>query len=112
HLNPWLFHGVNVLVHVFSVLLVFQILKLFVRRPWVATAGAALYAVHPVQVEPVAWVSGLKDVLCGCMGLLALWQFILYALKDRSDQSQLNGIAASGSMRLSSHYVAATIAFL
>ena len=112
HLNPWLFHGVNVLVHVCSVLLVFQILKLLVRRPWVAAAGAALYAVHPVQVEPVAWVSGLKDVLCGCMGLLAIRQFIVYAQKDQTDQSRLNGNVLSGSMRLSGHYLAATLAFL
>ena len=111
HLNPWMFHGVNVLVHVCSVLLVFQILKLLVRRPWIAAAGAALYAVHPVQVEPVGWTSGLKDVLCGCMGLLAIWQYMLFALQDQSEQSR--------SVRqpifrffLSSHYLAATIAFL
>lgn len=111
HLNPWMFHGVNVLVHVCSILVVFQILKLLVRRPWVAAAGAALYAVHPVQVEPVGWTSGLKDVLAGCMGLLAIWQYILFAVQDQAKDS--------GAVRrpvltrfFSRHYIAATIAFV
>lgn len=111
HLNPWMFHGVNVLVHICSVLLVYQILKLLVRRPWAAAAGAALYAIHPVQVEPVAWTSGLKDVLCGCMGLLAIWQYILYAQQDQSKEPGTRQHVSSH-LSLSGHYVLAMIAFV
>ncbi|HEX5244114.1 MAG TPA: tetratricopeptide repeat protein [Tepidisphaeraceae bacterium] len=111
HLNPWMFHDVNILVHICSVLLVYQILKLLVRRPWVAAAGAALYAVHPVQVEPVAWISGLKDVLCGCMGLLAIWQYILFALQDQHEEAA-HVRRRPLSFPLSRHYIAATIALL
>ena len=64
-LNPYLFHGVNLLVHLLSVAIVFQLLQLLVPNPTAAFFGAAVFAVHPVMVEPVAWVSGLKDVLCG-----------------------------------------------
>ncbi|HOO78659.1 MAG TPA: tetratricopeptide repeat protein [bacterium] len=44
-----------------------------------AAVGAALYAVHPLQVEPVAWVSSMKDLLCGFFSLLALRSYLLYA---------------------------------
>lgn len=71
-LNPLPFHVANVLLHVASVLLVFSILlQLGIEAP-AAAVGAALFAVHPVQVEPVAWVSGLKDVLYGTLSLAAL----------------------------------------
>ena len=42
------------------------------RIPWAAAAGAACFAWHPLQVEPVAWISGLRDVLGGFFGFAAL----------------------------------------
>src|SRR6266542_1742542 len=59
-LDPYPFHAANVLTHVFSVLLVFAILRLLVPAEWAAFLGAAIYALHPLQVEPIAWVSGFK----------------------------------------------------
>ncbi|MDB5354011.1 MAG: Tetratricopeptide 2 repeat protein [Phycisphaerales bacterium] len=81
-LNPWLFHGANLAVHICSVLLVFAILRRLVGKNWPAAAGAALFALHPVQVEPVAWLSGMKDLLCGCFSLLAIDQYILFAQQN------------------------------
>ncbi|MDP8234744.1 MAG: tetratricopeptide repeat protein [Candidatus Erginobacter occultus] len=49
------------------------------RSVLAAGLGAALYAVHPLQVEPVVWVSSLKDLLCGFFSLLALWLYLSYA---------------------------------
>lgn len=79
HLNSWIFHGANLIVHLVSVLVVYAILKRMVANKWAAAVGAALFAIHPVQVEPVGWLAGMKDVLSGCLSLIAIWQYLLYA---------------------------------
>ena len=81
-LNAAWFHGANVLVHAASAALAFALLRRVVqalypaaasgRVHWAAALGAAFFALHPLQVEPVAWISGLRDVLGGCLGLAAL----------------------------------------
>ena len=72
---PAAFHGVNLLLHAINVLLVWRLVRRL-RIPSVAAAfGAALFAVHPLQVEAVAWVTGLKDVLGATLALLALDAF-------------------------------------
>lgn len=84
YLNPWIFHGANIVVHCIAALLAFAILRRLTKSSWASAAGAALFALHPVQVEPVAWISGMKDVLAGCMGLLAIWQYIAFADSEES----------------------------
>jgi Flp pilus assembly protein TadD len=79
-LNPWPHHLVNVLLHAANAVLVFVLLRQLTgsrRRSFVV---AALFAVHPLRVESVAWVAERKDVLSGFFGLLAL---ILYARHAR-----------------------------
>jgi hypothetical protein len=71
-LDPYVFHLVNMLAHVLVTLQVFRLLRRYVRGVWPACLGALLFAVHPVQAEPVAWVSGFRDVLCAFLSLLAL----------------------------------------
>jgi Flp pilus assembly protein TadD len=58
---------------------VFAILRVLVENDWAGFAGAVLFALHPVQVEPVAWVTGMKDILCGLLSIVALWQYLKYA---------------------------------
>lgn len=79
--DPAFFHAANVLVHAANAILVFLILELLLaragppeerRRSLGALAGALLFAVHPLQVEPVAWATGMKDLLAGFLSLLAL----------------------------------------
>ncbi len=74
-MNPYAFHTVNLLVHLAAVLFAFSLLRKIVGDPWAAAAGAAIFAVHPLQVEAVAWVSGLKDVFSGmlCLAALRVW---------------------------------------
>ena len=79
-LQPTVFHAANVLLHALSVLVVFAILRLLFRMDWPACGGALFFALHPVQVEPVAWASGLKDLLCGLLTLTAVWQYLRYAI--------------------------------
>jgi protein O-mannosyl-transferase len=79
-LNPMIFHGLNILLHAAAAVMVMQILRaLMPGAVWAPLIGAAVWAVHPVQVEPVAWISGGKDVLSGLLGLAALWLYLLYA---------------------------------
>ncbi len=75
-LNPYVFHTFSVLLHVASALLVYAVVRLIVKHDRAAAAGALVFALHPVQVEAVAWVAGLKDVMCGCLSMLALWLYL------------------------------------
>lgn len=77
--RPAPFHLANVALHLANVLLVFGLLRMLGFGDWPAAAGAALFGVHPAQVEPVVWVTGLKDVLAGFFSLLALYQYLAYA---------------------------------
>ena len=78
-LNPFDFHAANLLVHLIAVLIAYQLLLSLTHRRWPSCAGALLFALHPVQVESIAWVAGMKDVLCGMFSLLALWQYVQFA---------------------------------
>lgn len=66
------YHLANLATHLLAVGLAYWLLYLLTKRPWPAAAGAALFALHPLQVETVAWASELKDLLGGAGGLLAL----------------------------------------
>lgn len=74
-MNPWVFHGFNVLLHALAALASFALLtRFFAVAP--AAFGALVFALHPVQVESVGWAAGTKDVLCGLLGIVALWQYV------------------------------------
>lgn len=98
-LNPQMFHAASVLLHVINTLLIFVLL-----RRWAddipAGLGALLFGIHPVQVEPVVWVTGMNNVLSATFGLLALTQYLKWA----------QGQGASEKTRSSPrHYVVALI---
>jgi tetratricopeptide (TPR) repeat protein len=69
----------NVLLHALNAGLVFVLLRQMTGARWRSLAVAALFAVHPLRVESVAWVSERKDVLSGFFGLLALIAYARYA---------------------------------
>ncbi|MFM9962922.1 MAG: tetratricopeptide repeat protein [Planctomycetaceae bacterium] len=73
--GPRGFHATNLGWHVANVLLLFCVLKQFTRQVGRSAFVAALFAVHPVHVESVAWISERKDVLSLFFGLLALWTY-------------------------------------
>jgi protein O-mannosyl-transferase len=78
-LNPWGHHLTNILLHTLNAGLVFALLRQMTGATWRSLLVAALFAVHPLRVESVAWVSERKDVLSGCFGLLALMAYARYA---------------------------------
>jgi hypothetical protein len=73
--NPVGHHVVNVLLHVLNVVLLYAFLAGTTRRRVPAALVAALFALHPLRVESVAWVSERKDVLSGAfaLGTLCMW---------------------------------------
>jgi len=98
-LDPHLFHAVNLLAHLGSAAVVFALIDRLLRNRPAAAVGALVFALHPLQVEAVAWVSGLKDVLCGFLSLVAVWQYVAWA-------------EASGHRRARSHFIAAAVALV
>src|SRR4051812_45440246 len=77
HLVSWPFHVANLALHALATLAVFALLRRLLRRDWPAAAGAIVFALHPVQAETVAWISGAKDLLAGVLVLAALWQYVI-----------------------------------
>lgn len=75
-ISPVAVHATSLLLHAVAALAAWALLVRLVGDPVGATAGALLFALHPMQVEPVAWATGLKDVLSGCLGLLALLAWV------------------------------------
>ena len=78
-LKPWGHHLSSVLLHGLNAGLVFVLLYLLTGAPWRSLLVAALFALHPLRVESVAWVSERKDVLSSFFGLLALIAYVRYA---------------------------------
>ncbi len=78
-LNPWGHHLTSVLLHALNAGLVFALLQQMTGATWRSLLVAALFALHPLRVESVAWVSERKDVLSGFFGLLALMAYARYA---------------------------------
>jgi protein O-mannosyl-transferase len=72
-------HATNVILYTIAVLLLFRVLREMTGAVWKSTIVAALFAVHPLHVESVAWVSERKDVLSAVFFLLMLNAYVRYA---------------------------------
>src|SRR6185503_13051470 len=74
-------HGVNLFFHVVNVILVFLVLERMTGARWRSALVAALWAIHPINVDTVAWISERKNVLSGMFWLLAMAAYARYAAK-------------------------------
>jgi Tfp pilus assembly protein PilF len=77
-LNPGAHHVTSLLFHIANTLLLFWVLKRMTGRLWASSFVAALFALHPLHVESVAWVSERKDVLSTFFWMLTLWAYLRY----------------------------------
>ena len=72
-------HLTNVILHTISVLLLFLVLKQITGALWQSAFVAALFAIHPLHVESVAWIAERKDVLSAVFFVLTLAAYARYA---------------------------------
>jgi protein O-mannosyl-transferase len=71
-------HSTNVLLHSIATLLLFLALQQMTRAPWRSAFVAAVFAIHPLRVESVAWIAERKDVLSGVFFMLTLLAYAHY----------------------------------
>lgn len=82
-LNPSGHHVTNLLFHIANALLLLLVLKRMTGSLWRSAFVAALFAVHPLHVESVAWVAERKDVLSTFFWLLTMWAYVRYVERPR-----------------------------
>ncbi|MEW6668811.1 MAG: tetratricopeptide repeat protein [Thermodesulfobacteriota bacterium] len=78
-LNPSGHHWNNLLLHLVNSMLLFLLLRRLTGAVWRSYLVAALFALHPLHVESVAWVAERKDLLAGFFWILSLWAYAGYA---------------------------------
>lgn len=76
--DPWGYHLTNIVYHVLSAVVVFLIAERLFDRINAALFAGLLFAVHPIQTEAVAYLSGRRDVLSGLFVLLGFYLFLQY----------------------------------
>lgn len=72
------YHWNNLLFHILNSLLLFFVFKRITHAFWQSLFVAALFALHPLHVESVAWISGRKDVLCAFFWFLTMYAYARY----------------------------------
>jgi tetratricopeptide (TPR) repeat protein len=77
-LKPGGHHLTSLLLHMASVVLLLLVLHRMTRALWRSAMVAALFALHPLHVESVAWVAERKDVLSTFFWLLTMWAYVRY----------------------------------
>ncbi len=77
-------HLTNILLHAASAILVFLVLRRMTGDLWPSAFVAALFAIHPLRVESVAWVAERKDILSGLLFMLTLAAYVGYVRRPFS----------------------------
>ncbi len=78
NLNARIYHLFNLLFHIANSCLVFYLIYLIGKRIDVSMLSAVFFAIHPMRVESVAWISELKDVLFTLFFLISLIHYVIY----------------------------------
>ena len=85
-LNPGRHHLTNLLIHIANSLLLFCVFIKMTRCVWQSAFVAALFALHPLHVESVAWISERKDVLSTFFWMLTMWSYVRYVERPKLSQ--------------------------
>ena len=109
-LNPKWHHLTNLLFHVANVLLLFFVLHRMTKALWQSAFVAALFALHPLHVESVAWVAERKDVLSTFFWMLTLVAYGYYAKKP--DVKNYLAVAALFALGLMAKPMVVTLPFV
>lgn len=76
--KPWLFHLTNVIIHIMNIVLLFFLLQTLHVEKNILTFILIVFAMHPLQVEAVAWISGRKELLYAFFFLISLLLYVRY----------------------------------
>ncbi|MBI4929136.1 MAG: tetratricopeptide repeat protein [Bacteroidetes bacterium] len=82
-MRPFLYHLVNVLIHLVNISLVFFFIQLLFKKTETALIVSLLFAIHTMQVESVAYVAGRRDILYASFFLLTLIFYLKYLMSNR-----------------------------
>jgi len=74
--RPGLFHAVSLLLHAAASLLVYRLVRRYTPHDWAAAVGSLVFAIHPLQVESVAWVAEQRGLLAAVLSLAAIDRFL------------------------------------
>ena len=83
-LQPWGHHLTNVLLHGMTAILLFLVLRQMTGALWRSAFVAAVFAIHPLRAESVAWISERKDVLSGVFFMLIIAAYVRYTRRPSS----------------------------
>jgi protein O-mannosyl-transferase len=107
---PGGFHVTNLVLHILSTVLLYVALRRMTAAAWPSAAVAALFALHPLHVESVAWVAERKDVLSTVFWMLTLLAYAWYV--ERPDWKRYLLVAASLGLGLMAKPMLVTLPFV
>ncbi len=81
--DPFTFHLTSYVLHLISTIIVFGIFNKLTDNTWIAFLVSLLFGIHPMHVEPVAWISSRKDVLYCFFYVLAMLSFLFYVKEKK-----------------------------
>ncbi|HOY38061.1 MAG TPA: hypothetical protein PLK75_02060, partial [Bacteroidales bacterium] len=81
--NPAPYHWLNLIIHLANIVLVFKLMQHFFKNIYSVILVSLLFALHPLRVESVAWVSELKGLLCTFFILSSVLFYIKYLQSNR-----------------------------
>jgi tetratricopeptide (TPR) repeat protein len=108
-LNAGGHHATNVFFHVVNTMLLFVVLREMTGALWRSALVAALFALHPLHVESVAWVAERKDVLSGFFGLLCIWAYARYARRKSENRNPKLETSSNSEVQMRRIYYAAAL---
>jgi len=85
-MNPGGYHVTNLLLHIANTLLLYVFFRRTTGSPWPSALVAMLFAIHPLHVESVAWITERKDVLSTLFWILTMLAYVRYTAKPRMDR--------------------------
>jgi Flp pilus assembly protein TadD len=103
-------HAVSVLLHVANTVLLFWVLRRMTGATWWSAGVAALFGVHPLDVESVAWVAERKTVLSGLFWMLAMWGYVRYV--ERPTRGRYAAVVGWYAMGLMAKPMVVTLPFV
>jgi len=105
-LNPVGHHLTSLLFHLANTCLLFAVLRRMTGAVWRSAVVAALFAVHPLHVESVAWVSERKDVLSTLFFMLTLWAYARYAEgRRKKEEGRMQNPALPNTQHATRYYL-------